>query len=193
MNDRIEDAGFVDIVFSALLPHPWTCEAHLHPVFLSESSLLENCKLTLLRGSGPGGQNRNKVETAVELVHLPSGCRGQASERRSQKENRDVALHRLREQLALHLRDDPSDEGLAITNRYTDGQGRINVSESNWDWPVVLAEVLNRLERHEWELQPLAVELKSTTSQIIKLLRKTHSAMELVNSHRRSLGRSALR
>lgn len=170
-----------------------TCEAHLHPVLLSESSLLESCKLTLLRGSGPGGQNRNKVETAVELLHMPSGCRGQASERRSQKENRVVALHRLREQLAIQVRTDPSDEGLAVTTRYTDGQGRINVSESNWDWPIVLAEVLNRLSKHQWELPPLASEMKSTTSQIIKLLRKTHAAMELVNSHRRTLGRSALR
>lgn len=165
----------------------------MHPVFLPESSLLAECKLTLLRGSGPGGQNRNKVETAVELLHLPSGCRGQASERRSQKENREVALHRLREQLAIHVRTDPSNEGLLVTNRYTDGLGRINVSESNWDWPIVLAELLNRLSKHEWELPPLASEMQSTTSQIIKLLRKTHSAMELVNAHRRTLGRSTLR
>lgn len=165
----------------------------MHPVFLSESSLLAECKLTLLRGSGPGGQNRNKVETAVELIHVPSQCRGQASERRSQKENREVAIHRLREQLAMNLRTDPSEKGLLVTNRYTDGQGRINVSESNWDWPIVLAELLNRLAKQEWEIPPVALELRTTTSQIIKLLRKTHSAMELVNSHRRNLGRSALR
>jgi protein subunit release factor B len=52
------------------------------------------------RGSGPGGQHRNKVETGVRLTHLPSGVTVTATERRSRARNRAAALERLARRLA---------------------------------------------------------------------------------------------
>jgi len=51
------------------------------------------------RSSGPGGQRKNKTETAVRLTHFPSGITVIATEYRSQAQNRKLAFERLRERL----------------------------------------------------------------------------------------------
>lgn len=51
------------------------------------------------RSRGPGGQRKNKTETAVRLKHLPSGITVIATEHRSQAQNRQLAFERLRERL----------------------------------------------------------------------------------------------
>ena len=56
------------------------------------------------RRSGPGGQHRNKVSTAVVITHRPTGVRAEANERRSQAENHREAVRRLRVRLAVEVR-----------------------------------------------------------------------------------------
>ena len=66
--------------------------------------LLKDCELSFLRASGPGGQHRNKVETAVRLVHRPTGVTVVASDLRSQSSNRKAALERLHAKLVRQLK-----------------------------------------------------------------------------------------
>ena len=75
-----------------------------HPAAWDAARLLAECECRRQRRSGPGGQHRNKVETAVVITHLPTALRGEASERRSQEQNRRKALFRLRVNLAVSLR-----------------------------------------------------------------------------------------
>src|SRR2546421_9088881 len=73
---------------------------------LSDAQLLAQCEVDTYRASGPGGQKRNKTSSAVRLRHPPSGLIVIAEESRSQHENRERALRRLRRALFLKLRDD---------------------------------------------------------------------------------------
>lgn len=70
------------------------------PVYATDRASLErDCDLQFFRGTGPGGQNRNKVETGVRLTHRPSGVVVTAEEHRTQGANRDAAFRRMAERL----------------------------------------------------------------------------------------------
>jgi protein subunit release factor B len=62
-------------------------------------SLERDCDMDFFIATGPGGQNRNKVETGVRLVHRPSGVMVTATERRSQHANREAAFERMTRRL----------------------------------------------------------------------------------------------
>ncbi len=69
--------------------------------FATEMDVLEKEVLVEpYRAPGPGGQRKNRKETAVRLTHPPSGITVVASERRSQAQNREIAFERLIKKLA---------------------------------------------------------------------------------------------
>ena len=166
----------------------------MHPATFSDEDLLRLCEWSTLRRGGPGGQHRNKVETAVILRHLPTGLVVEANERRSQGENRRAALARLRLKLAVEFRvTSPTDHPLTATNPSSVWcaavvRGRIQVSENSASFPAMLAELLDFLHAHDYSLATAADRFQTSASQLIKLLKRHHPALAVLNAQRQTRG-----
>ena len=73
---------------------------HPHQKFETDPEILKKqVVIETYRSSGPGGQRKNKTETAVRLKHLPSGITVVATEHRMQSQNLKQAFERLRMRL----------------------------------------------------------------------------------------------
>lgn len=70
----------------------------------------EDIQVEFFRSSGPGGQNVNKVETAVRLVHLPTGLIASSQVERSQSQNRERAMRILEAKLIQLMEDQRVEE-----------------------------------------------------------------------------------
>ena len=168
-----------------------------HPASWPIEELLKECTVTRTRGSGPGGQHRNKVETAIVITHQPSGIVGQASEKRSQHRNHEVAVERLRKNLALGIRskfDDETGQTTAISDTFQARikSGKLGVSQSHFDFAVILAEVLDWVCLLKFEVGSAADRMGVSTSQLVKFLKQFKQAFEFVNQERQKLGMKRL-
>ena len=167
----------------------------MHPATLPPEELLRQCAETRTRRGGPGGQHRNKVETAVVLLHSPTGISAEAAERRSQEENRRMALKRLRLRLALQWLPqtatgphEPSPLWLSRAKA-----GRLAVALEHDDYPALLAEALQGLEASAFDVAAAAATLHVSTSQLLKLFRRVPAAWVQLNRLRLARGLPPLR
>lgn len=77
----------------------------------------EDLKIEFSKAGGPGGQNVNKRETAVRVVHLPTNLSVHVATERSQEQNRERAIEMLKGKLFKKMEDDKAKEraGLSIS------------------------------------------------------------------------------
>jgi hypothetical protein len=169
-----------------------------HPASLGLEELSSQCEFRTTRRSGPGGQNRNKVETAVILTHRPTGIVAEAAERRSQIENRREALFRLRLKLALEVRSPvviDLDAGYAPSDLWRSRLrgGKVVVNPEHDDFPALLAEALDVLAACKHDARRAADELGCSSTQLVKLLAAEPRALAWLNARRAEAGLHPLR
>ena len=166
-----------------------------HPASLPEEKLLKQCDLAFGRTAGPGGQHRNKVETAVSITHRPTGVIGQATERRKQYENRRMAMRRLRLKLAVQVRTavhPTRHRPSALWKSRRQGR-QMSINPKHKDYPALLAEALDVIAARKFDVAGAAGVLKISMSQLAKLIRHEKHALALVNEGRAKRGLPALK
>jgi hypothetical protein len=158
--------------------------------------LLAECVVRRKRRSGPGGQHRNKVETAVVLVHQLTGIRSEATEQRSQAANQQVAIHRLRVKLAIQVR---SNSATGCGHRVSPlwrsrlRSQKISIARTHDDYPSLLAEALDCLSTLDFDVKECAQQLDTSSSQLVRFLKLEPEAFIYVNERRAKRNRKPLR
>lgn len=66
----------------------------------SDDAILRDCRVQVFRATGPGGQGVNTTDSAVRMRHLPSGIVVTSRESRSQYQNRQTCVAKLRREFA---------------------------------------------------------------------------------------------
>ena len=159
----------------------------VHPVELPIDELLKSCSVKRTRGSGPGGQHRNKVETAIVITHIESGVVGQASEKRSQHRNHEAAVERLRVNLALAIR---TPEGMIQSPsplwRSRVKSKKLVINPAHEDFPRMLCEAIDVISAQQFDVGKAAQKLEVSSSQLVKFLKLAPAAFDLLNRERAS-------
>ncbi len=157
---------------------------------LTDDEFLKDCRFDISRGSGPGGQKRNKTSNAVRLTHLPTGIAATATESRSQHENRERAVRRLRLKLACEVREpidratfQPPDYFLSVRR-----DKHIEISHRHPLYAAVAGLVLDLLEATDGNPAAVAVNLGVSTTSIVKLLEAEPALWTAANATRQEMG-----
>ncbi|USN98140.1 MAG: peptide chain release factor-like protein [Phycisphaeraceae bacterium] len=165
-----------------------------HPAMLDDDALLAACEWTRSRDGGPGGQHRNKVETAVHIKHVATGIEAKAGERRTVRENKRVAILRLRLALATGYRAGvPDGECRSAMWRARVKKGRIVLSTNHADFPAMLSEALDVIEACGMDLKRAGTRLECSPTQLARLVKEHPPAWVLMNEQRVRRGLHALR
>ena len=168
-----------------------------HPATLSNDQLREGSELRTQRRSGPGGQHRNKTSSGVFLHFTPTGTTAEATERRSQADNRKVAIGRLRFRLSVEVRSpSPLDAGkidsCERTLRAKYYSHSLKLNDRNEEKPAVLALLLNDLHTSGGQPSIVAILWGTSTSSLIRLVKSYPPAFIFLNAVRQHHGRRPL-
>jgi hypothetical protein len=163
-----------------------------------EDELARQCELDRYRASGPGGQHRNKTESAVRARHLATGVAAHADDSRSQHENRGRALRRLRMNLALEIRAPIALDGYtpdaALAKLVAAGaaaQGE-KTRQGGAFW-LAAAHLLDLFVACEAEVAVTAGHLGIGTAALARLLTCDEALLRVANQHRARRGLRPLR
>jgi peptide chain release factor-like protein len=167
-------------------------------LLVGDDALIGQCEVDRYRASGPGGQHRNKTESAVRLRHKLSGVSAIGEDSRSQSENKLHAVRRLRSAIALELREPVRLEGFVPSRRLAamvaGGTAPLGAkTKLTGEYWAGIAELLDLLVAGSLEIATTAQRLGITTGALSKLLLHDDQVARVVNDLRRAKGMRPLR
>jgi hypothetical protein len=164
----------------------------------SDDALIAQCEVDRYRASGPGGQHRNKTESAVRLRHRLTGVSAIGEDSRSQAENKMHAVRRLRSAIALTVREPVVLEGYAPSARLAafvaKGTAPLGAkTKVTGEYWAAMGELLDLLVAGDVEIATTAQRLGISTGALSKLLLHDEHVARAVNDLRRAKNLRPLR
>jgi hypothetical protein len=141
---------------------------------LDDEALAGKCRIDAFRGSGPGGQKRNKTSSGIRVTHEPTGCFAVATVKRSQHDNLRDALRSLRLEIAFTVRRDVAPDAQVPT-----------ATPKMASYPAAVATLFDVLEASGWSLADAAAALGTTTGQIAAWLTDDPIVLAAANRERK--------
>lgn len=173
-----------------------TTRTNIDYLRLDDKALLAQCDFHTYRASGPGGQKRNKTDSAVRLRHKPSGITVKAAESRSQHENKAKAVRRMRQAIALEIRTPmnmetylPNTEIGEVLGR----DGKFHTGKRDERFWLVIREMLDVFQACQGRAKDAAEALGVSTSGLIDLGQKDDKTFAKMNDIRREFGHPPLK
>ncbi|HTL35905.1 MAG TPA: peptide chain release factor-like protein [Kofleriaceae bacterium] len=167
-------------------------------VLASDDALIAQCEVDRYRASGPGGQHRNKTESAVRLRHKLTGVTAIGEDSRSQAENKVHAVRRLRAAIALDVREPVQLDGYVPSRRLAAfvaaGTAPLGAkTRLTGEYWASIAEILDLLVAGNLEIGTTAQRLGISTGALSKLLLHDEAVGRAVNDLRRAKNMRPLR
>ncbi len=152
---------------------------------LEDDALLRLCQCEACRGTGPGGQKRNKTSTAVRISHAASGIAVSDDTTRSQHLNQHYALRKLRLELAVLALEHP----VSIPSDFVLEPMPKEGTPQRAQWVAVVYDVMHECN---FSLAPAAERFGCSASRLAKLLFRDTFLWQRIAQQRQKLGLSAL-
>jgi peptide chain release factor 1 len=156
----------------AVLPEAEEVDVQIRP---------EDLEITVSRASGPGGQGVNTTDSAVQILHKPTGLIVQCADERSQLKNKARAMTVLRSRL-LKLKEDAEKAKYAAERRTQIGSGDRSERIRTYNFPQ------NRMTDHRigLSLHGLSQIMEGAIGPLIDALQKAHHQERLAALEGRS-------
>ncbi len=149
---------------------------------MPSEELLKHCRIDCIKGSGPGGQKRNKTSSAVVLTMSKLDISVSDCTERSQFRNRENALKKLRFAIALKMRQDPPENGLC----------NVQCSVKSDHYPLFAAQLLDCLHACEFDHKLAAEKCGISPSAMLKKIHRDPHLWQFVQKQRLAVGKKAL-
>ncbi len=171
---------------------------------LDDAALLGQCDLNTYKSSGPGGQHRNKVSSAVRLHHRPTGVSAHGDDSRSQHENKALAIKRLRAKIACQVRRPLDVADLRVPETVMScvftarggpsvGRKRLQVGRKDARFWSVAQFLLDLLEASEGRLADAAAMLGVGSTNLVTVFQDDHHLLAAAQDIRKRFGLGSIK